>query len=89
MCFAATAYMSRAVPQYTRTQVDAAGSTLAKGLSVEDYDPDDEAVVEYERALEIINNWRSSHSFPLNTFQVGLKKARPRSRQRCTRCTTH
>ena len=25
-------------------------------------------------ALEIVNNWRSSHSFPLNTFQVTLRK---------------
>jgi hypothetical protein len=25
------------------------------------------------RAQTIINNWRSSHSFPLNTFQVGLR----------------
>jgi Region found in RelA / SpoT proteins len=24
-------------------------------------------------ALAVINNWRSSHSFPLNTFQVGLR----------------
>jgi hypothetical protein len=26
------------------------------------------------QALEIINNWRSSHSFPLNTFQVTLRR---------------
>src|SRR5207249_3848889 len=24
-------------------------------------------------ALTVINNWRSSHSFPLNTFQVSLR----------------
>lgn len=29
---------------------------------------------EYEDALTVINNWRSSHSFPLNTFQVGLRQ---------------
>jgi hypothetical protein len=27
-----------------------------------------------DSALEIINNWRASHSFPLNTFQIWLKK---------------
>jgi CheY-like chemotaxis protein len=25
-------------------------------------------------ALDVINNWRSSHNFPLNTFHIGLKK---------------
>lgn len=29
---------------------------------------------DYERALMIANNWRSSHSFPLNTFQMNLRK---------------
>lgn len=27
-----------------------------------------------ERALVVINNWRSSHNFPLNTFQNGLRQ---------------
>lgn len=26
-----------------------------------------------EKAFEVVNNWRSSHSFPLNTFQIGLR----------------
>jgi hypothetical protein len=29
---------------------------------------------EYYEALDIVNNWRSSHNFPLNTFHVGLKR---------------
>jgi hypothetical protein len=28
----------------------------------------------YYDALDIVNNWRSSHNFPLNTFHVGLKR---------------
>jgi ppGpp synthetase/RelA/SpoT-type nucleotidyltranferase len=28
---------------------------------------------EYERAIEVVNNWRASHSFPLNTFKVALR----------------
>jgi hypothetical protein len=28
----------------------------------------------YLEALDIVNNWRASHSFPLNTFQVYLRK---------------
>jgi len=27
-----------------------------------------------DAALIIINNWRSSHSFPLNTFHMGLRR---------------
>ena len=29
---------------------------------------------EWSESLDIINNWRASHSFPLNTFTVGLKR---------------
>ena len=29
---------------------------------------------EYLAALDIINNWRSSHNFPLNTFHIWLKR---------------
>ena len=28
-----------------------------------------------DEALTIINNWRSSHAYPLNTFQMGLRRA--------------
>jgi hypothetical protein len=51
-------------PQYARSRVDAAGRVLVDA-------PDLEQVI---GALEVINNWRSSHSFPLNTFQVGLRQ---------------
>jgi RelA/SpoT family protein len=55
--------MQYAVPQYTRPEVDAAGAALVNGIP-----PD-----EMDHALTVVNNWRSAHSFPLNTFQVGLK----------------
>lgn len=51
-------------PEYPRRDVDAAGEVLvdrnASGDAIED-------------ALQVINNWRSAHSFPLNTFQVSLR----------------
>ncbi|HEU4760515.1 MAG TPA: RelA/SpoT domain-containing protein [Dehalococcoidia bacterium] len=53
-----------AEPQYTRGQIDAAGEILASDFAT------GQAL---EVALAIINNWRSSHSFPLNTFQMGLR----------------
>ncbi len=62
--------MAWAVPQYTKSQIDAAGQVLVeevKDLATYDWG-------KYENALTVINNWRSSHSFPLNTFQVGLRE---------------
>jgi len=35
---------------------------------------DDVTDEDFDEALDVINNWRSSHSFPLNTFQTGLRK---------------
>ena len=60
--------MAFAVPQFSRSRVDRAGQILVSTT------PD---VVDLEAALTVINNWRSSHSFPLNTFQTTLRtKAR-------------
>lgn len=52
-------------PQFTKTQVDKAGKLLSSaGASLSDL----------ADALFVVNNWRSSHSFPLNTLQVGLRQ---------------
>jgi hypothetical protein len=59
--------MAWAEPIYERKEVDAAGRALAKlefpVTTVEGY-----------QALAVINNWRSSHSYPLNTFQITLRR---------------
>ncbi len=49
------------VRQYSKTRVDKAGRALVEGT-------------ESDADLEVINNWRSSHSFPLNTFQMTLRR---------------
>ena len=55
-----------AVPAFTRGEVDRAGRLLAQnGVAA------DPLVIGH--ALDLINNWRSSHSFPLNTFQMTLE----------------
>ena len=56
--------MAWATPQYSREAVDAAGETLRTGPIWFD---------EIEHTARVINNWRSSHSFPLNTMQMGLR----------------
>ncbi|MYD85305.1 MAG: RelA/SpoT domain-containing protein [Acidobacteria bacterium] len=54
-------------PLFSRAEVDRAGRLLAQNGAVAD-------ALSIGHALDLINNWRSSHSFPLNTFQVTLRK---------------
>jgi ppGpp synthetase/RelA/SpoT-type nucleotidyltranferase len=49
-------------------------SPTGKKKGVRSYTDSDVYLDEYFDALDIVNNWRSSHSFPLNTFTVGLKR---------------
>lgn len=59
--------MDWAVPQYDRKDVDAAGRKLAHlAFPV--------TTMEGLGALQIINNWRSSHAYPLNIFQMTLRR---------------
>lgn len=53
-------------PHYSAQDINKAGRMLAGG--VEDFEFD-----KYDWALSVINNFRSSHSYPLNTFQVTLR----------------
>jgi len=66
--------MALSTPQYSRTQVDQAGRKL---VASPQYDRD--------HYLTVINNWRSSHSYPLQALKMTLlgrakgvdSKARP------------
>jgi ppGpp synthetase/RelA/SpoT-type nucleotidyltranferase len=53
------------VPQHPRSAVDQAGKIITDGNWSDD---------NRLKAELIVNNWRSSHSFPLNTIQNGLRK---------------
>jgi len=57
--------MTWATPSHSKSAVDRAGATYVD-TSVR--------AADRELALLVINNWRSSHSFPLNTLQVNLRK---------------
>jgi hypothetical protein len=52
-------------PEYQRQQVNAAAKILLK-MPV--------ARIEHNAALQVVNNWRYSHNYPLNTFKVTLRK---------------
>ncbi len=73
--------MGWSVPRHSKKRVNWAGKMLVKDaprLILDDYGEANEEyeawVQEYFEALDIVNNWRSSHNFPLNTFHIGLKK---------------
>lgn len=57
--------MAWAVPEYSRSEVNAASKIWLSEVAT----PTQKAA-----ALKIINNWRGIHAFPLNTFQMGLRR---------------
>src|SRR5262245_40890516 len=70
-----------AVPQHSKNKVNGAGSFLLISPPAHVWDEDGNQTDEYWAwshqyfdALDVINNWRASHNFPLNTFHVGLKR---------------
>ena len=52
-------------PIYGKSKVDKAGHTLTNKDSTEETE---------EKALTVVNNWRSSHGYPMNTFQARLRQ---------------
>ena len=58
--------MEWAKPRFSRKRVAAAGQVLIGATDGSDMGIDN--------ALKVVNNFRSSHSFPLNTFQATLRK---------------
>src|SRR3989344_8165951 len=52
-------------PEYGKAKVDRAGHILTDDNSTEE---------EIEEARNVLNNWRSSHGYPMNTFQARLRQ---------------
>jgi putative GTP pyrophosphokinase len=52
-------------PQYSKAQVNKAGVIIAAPL---------EDIESLEWALNVLDNWRSCHGYPINTFQATLRK---------------
>ena len=66
-------------PQYTRADIDRAGDYLVgdgNSVSSSGGEPTIEEIHDYieryERTFNIINNWRSSHSYPLQVIKMTL-----------------
>lgn len=56
------------VPSYSRNQIDKAGKKIATKSYTED---------EFKNALPILNNWRSSHAYPLQEIANNLRINNP------------
>lgn len=52
-------------PKYSKKQIDKAGKVIANN---------DSSQVEKQKALEILNNWRSSHAYPLQVITSNLRR---------------
>ena len=61
----ATVPAARTQPEYSRTQVGAAGSTLIDPTS---------SLNDLRRARTIVNNWRAAHSLPLDRVRMELEE---------------
>jgi ppGpp synthetase/RelA/SpoT-type nucleotidyltranferase len=67
--------MAWAKPQYSRTKIDLAGEMLLLGVQAGlEFASFMEAVENREDAIEVINNWRAVHSYPLQTIKMTLKR---------------
>lgn len=60
--------MAYAEPSYDNDIVDLAGDAL-----IGDLEADRRLQIDGYDYLEIVNNWRSAHAFPLNTFQMTMR----------------
>src|ERR1035437_1778650 len=58
-------------PEFRRGEVDWAGRRLAQLMKPPRWDESDRE--DWTKSLDIINNWRSAHAYPLNTFQATLR----------------
>lgn len=60
-------------PAFEVQEVNAAGRALVQAMHDDWSLWNEEAWDAYRRQITVINNWRGSHAYPLNTFQVNLR----------------
>lgn len=63
-------------PKYSKKQIDKAGKIIASILT----NPDNKLpLTDFKEAIEILNNWRSSHAYPLEVIANNLRRNNPRA----------
>ena len=59
------------VPKYSKKQIDKAGKTITEVFT----NPNNNiSITEIDEAISILNNWRSSHAYPLQVIANKLKR---------------
>lgn len=56
------------IPKYSKSEINKAGKTIADSTA---------STEEKSRALEVLNNWRASHAYPLQIITSNLRRANP------------
>ena len=69
-----------AKPEYSRQQVNEAGKNLREFFSDAKLTP--QLLEAASAATRVIDNWRASHAFPLNTFAMTLRNRSAKVAQR-------
>lgn len=64
------------VPQYSKKQIDKAGKIIADFLT-ESSEENSISFNDFRIAIEILNNWRSSHAYPLEVITNNLRRNNP------------
>jgi ppGpp synthetase/RelA/SpoT-type nucleotidyltranferase len=59
-------------PEFSPKDVDKAGETLVR-FDLKQLSLNRSSILEFRQAVDIVNNWRASHNFPLNTLQNGVR----------------
>lgn len=65
--------MAWVTPTYLPQRVNAAGRALVSSSHADILEWGDEEWREYSDHIAVLNNWRSSHAYPLNTLQMNLR----------------
>ncbi|NLH01114.1 MAG: hypothetical protein GX488_04295, partial [Clostridiales bacterium] len=53
------------IPEYTIRQINDAGRTVRDNASAKE---------KKDQAIQVIDNWRSAHAYPLHVFYMNLRK---------------
>ena len=61
-------------PKYSKKQVDKAGKLIAEFITIND---NKISIKEFQEAIHILNNWRSSHAYPLEVITNNLRRNNP------------
>jgi ppGpp synthetase/RelA/SpoT-type nucleotidyltranferase len=67
--------MTWAKPNHKREDVNRAGRVLVSVLNANTHEWTQSRWEEWDEALQILNNWRSCHGYPLNAIQTNLRHA--------------